>query len=720
MGENNLNNKKEILSKIELLETELKALKRSLNNKTVSAPKPFEKIFNDAQKTVSDYFSSIKFNPSEGSIEIDDERFILIRASALSHDFFNNIKNLYKEKSEQEAYSIASDFLFDIGYLIGKEDAEKFHHKLDLKDPIEKLSVGPIYFSHTGWAFVEISEESNPTPDENFFLKYKHPYSFEADAWLKAGKKSKEPVCVMNAAYSSGWCSQSFGISLTAVEVTCKAKGDKDCTFIMAQPHKIKQFLDLEVSKKRIKKAPQIPFFFERKEIESKIKQQEFLLKSTQMLSKIGSWEYSLENNDLTWSDELFNIFEIDADTSSEKLYETYISRINIDDLDELSRCTESGKLGNKYTIQHGITTPSKKKKWIFGTGVPIKDDKGKVIKLMGYAQDITNSVTTEIELNKFFNLSQDMLCVANFDGEFVKVSRSWENSLGFLSTDLVGQKFMSFIHTDDIQKTNEAFSDLKKGKNVIGFENRYKTINDDYRTLNWNSAPDNNTGLIYCIVRDVTLERASELELNKALHEKEILLKEVHHRVKNNMQIISSLLNLQSSFIEDNFILNLFKESQNRIKSIGGIHELLYQSKNLGQIKFEDYLKKLVPDLIYSYYGDQSNIQIKINADFNFNIDTSIPLGLLINEIISNSLKHGLSNSKNDIILIDIVKIENQNYEMRISDNGIGFITPDDKEELKSLGLMLIDELTVQLNGVLTKTKPKKGTEYKIIFSEN
>ncbi len=262
-------------------------------------------------------------------------------------------------------------------------------------------------------------------------------------------------------------------------------------------------------------------------------------------------------------------------------------------DLSELERCTQIVLNGEKYTIQHGIETPDGNKKWIFGTGIPVKNKKGKVVKIMGYAQDITNSITTKIELNKFFKLSMDMLCVANFDGEFVKVSKGWEKSLGFSRNELIGKKFIDYIHKDDINKTIEAFENSISGEYITDFENRYITADGNYRILNWNSASDKDTGLIYCIVKDVTLERAAEIELKNTLHEKEILLKEVHHRVKNNMQIISSLLNLQSSFINDKSILYLFRESQNRIKSIGGIHELLYQSTNFGDVKFEDYLKK-------------------------------------------------------------------------------------------------------------------------------
>jgi two-component system sensor kinase FixL len=151
------------------------------------------------------------------------------------------MKERYKEAGEQEAINVARSFLFDIAHTIGKMDARSFHEKMNLRDPIEKLSAGPIHFAFTGWAFVDIFPQSKPTPDENYFLLYDHPFSFESHAWLQAGKKSDFPVCVMNAGYSSGWCEESFGVPLLATEITCKARGDDACRFIMAHPSRIEQ-----------------------------------------------------------------------------------------------------------------------------------------------------------------------------------------------------------------------------------------------------------------------------------------------------------------------------------------------------------------------------------------------------------------------------------------------------------------------------------------------
>ena len=182
------------------------------------------------------------------------------------YDFLNTIKNLYADRGEDKALLFGKNFLFDIAHVIGMNDAKNFHAKMGLTDPIAKLSAGPVHFAYSGWAFVDILPESSPSQDENYFLTYHHPFSFEADSWIKAGKKSDFPVCIMNAGYSSGWCEESFGISLTAVEIACKAKGDDNCTFIMAPPHKIEEHIERYMNKipsdVKKKMVYDIPTFF--------------------------------------------------------------------------------------------------------------------------------------------------------------------------------------------------------------------------------------------------------------------------------------------------------------------------------------------------------------------------------------------------------------------------------------------------------------------------
>jgi signal transduction histidine kinase/CheY-like chemotaxis protein len=264
--------------RIEALEHENAMLRRDFtlisNTNTVSVPDAIKPLFDKAQIVVGDYFRDLKMDPNKGTIEINDQRYVLVRASALSTDFLSTIQKLYADRGDKEAMAIGKNFLFDIAHVIGINDAVNFHTKMNLTDPIAKLSAGPVHFAYSGWAYVDILPESTPSPDENFCLIYNHPFSFEADSWIRSGKKSDSAVCIMNAGYSSGWCEQSFGMQLTSVEVTCKAKGDEKCTFIMSPPHKIQEHLNrfhAGAAAINEKMSYDIPTFFERKKVEEKM-----------------------------------------------------------------------------------------------------------------------------------------------------------------------------------------------------------------------------------------------------------------------------------------------------------------------------------------------------------------------------------------------------------------------------------------------------------------
>jgi two-component sensor histidine kinase len=345
---------------------------------------------------------------------------------------------------------------------------------MKLKDPISKLSAGPVHFAYTGWAFVDILPGSSPTHDENFFLTYRHPYSFEADSWIKSGKKSETPVCIMNAGYSSGWTEASFDMPLTSVEITCRAKGDKDCTFIMAPPDKIDNYLPKNEGKKN-KHSIEIPSFLERKKVEEK---------------------------------------------------------------------------------------------------------------------------------------------------------------------------------------------------------------------------------------------------LGSSLAEKEFLLKEIHHRVKNNLQIISSLLNLQAQSINDAATKEKYTESIGRIKSMAIIHELLYRSKNLSTIKIKNYLDELVSYISNTYNIDKKiivNLEVKVHQKF-IDLDKAIPCGIIINELLSNAFKYAFKRKNKGSITVSL-KETNGQYNLVVSDNGSGFANSGNIKNVDTLGLQLVNSLVSQLGGTLA-TDTKKGSRFNICFS--
>jgi len=246
---------------------------------TAKVPKEFQPFFKKAEKIVSNYFERRKNNPKEGTIEICDERYFLIRGSALTVEFYQLMKTLFEGK-EYEAISFTQNILFDLSHNIGKADAKNYFLKMGLTDPISKLSAGPVHFAFSGWALVKIFSESITTPDDNFLLIYEHQNSFEAASYQRANMIPMiNPCCSMSAGYSSGWCEESFGIKLVALEILCKARGDSMCKFIMAPPNLVLSKISDYHNKFKFEKIflhTEIPGFFERRNSEEQTQKKVF------------------------------------------------------------------------------------------------------------------------------------------------------------------------------------------------------------------------------------------------------------------------------------------------------------------------------------------------------------------------------------------------------------------------------------------------------------
>lgn len=234
----------------------------------------------------------------------------------------------------------------------------------------------------------------------------------------------------------------------------------------------------------------------------------------------------------------------------------------------------------------------------------------------------------------------------------------------------------------------------------------------------------------------DITERKQAEEKLLASLREKEVMLKEIHHRVKNNLQIVSSLLKLQSGYIKDSEALSLFKDSYNRVRSMALIHEKLYRSSDLARIDASEYIPNLVANLCSAYGVYSGQIQVKIEvAQITLDIDTAIPCGLIINELVSNSLKYAFPQSKQGLVNINfklneaqISTLTPQQTELSedrvmcvltVADNGIGLPADFDLETTDSLGLQLVFNLTEQLGGTI-KVNGNQGTFYEISFFKN
>lgn len=260
--------------------------------------------------------------------------------------------------------------------------------------------------------------------------------------------------------------------------------------------------------------------------------------------------------------------------------------------------------------------------------------------------------------------------------------------------------------------RTGETFIDEEI--NIECFDGEHKTIlnsaapllNDDGRVM----------GAV-CINQDITSRKHVEDALRSSLREKEILLREIHHRVKNNLQVISSLLSLQSGYITDERSKEMFIESMNRVKSMAGIHAKLYESKDFARVDFTGYISGLVSQLINSYaiYPEKITFITDIK-DIVLDINNAVPVGLIVNELISNALKHAFPDGRSGEITITADQKDTL-ATLTVADNGIGFPPHIDFRNSKSLGLLIIVGLVEQILGDISLTR-EKGTKFTITFS--
>lgn len=300
-------------------------------------------------------------------------------------------------------------------------------------------------------------------------------------------------------------------------------------------------------------------------------------------------------------------------------------------------------------------------------------------------------------------------------------VNPAYEKIFG-LSKENIHQNpgaWIDLLHPDDVERVSKHAYRIFNKHDFEEKRIEYRIIRPD-GSLRWiqsqiSSIKNENGELIRFVgvTDDITERVLAEEKIQKSLEEKELLLKEIHHRVKNNMQIVSSLLNLQSRYIDDADAYDVFKESQNRVKSMALVHEKLYRSTDLASVNFGEYVRSLSKELLISYGSRSNNVSIKTDLDDVFlNADTAIPCGLIVTEIISNSIKYAFDGKGGEISVA--LHSYNGGFEILIGDNGVGIPEDMDLENTETLGLLLINSLTSQIDGEVELLR-EGGTSFRI-----
>jgi PAS domain S-box-containing protein len=281
-------------------------------------------------------------------------------------------------------------------------------------------------------------------------------------------------------------------------------------------------------------------------------------------------------------------------------------------------------------------------------------------------------------------------------------------------------EEFQGIVHPEDQEMVWGRLADRLAGKDVPS-RYEFRVIRKDRETV-WLEMISSRIEFegkpaVQGAVIDISDRQQADERIKASLREKEVMLREIHHRVKNNMQIILSLLRIQSRAVKDRETREMFKQSQNRIRSMALIHEALYKSGDLAHIDIADYISRMTTHLLSIYREDLGEIEIDQDAGGIFlDINKAIPCGLMISELVSNSLKHAFPGKRTGHILIRMTKSQRGKNILIVKDNGVGFPAGLDFRKTETLGLQLVTDLVMQINGTI-QIKKTKGTEFVVKF---
>jgi PAS domain S-box-containing protein len=364
---------------------------------------------------------------------------------------------------------------------------------------------------------------------------------------------------------------------------------------------------------------------------------------------------------------------------------------------------------------------------WILAQKTPIYDDK----VLQGHlliVQNINPRKNVEKALNyseerykTLTDMSPDSIAVI-IDKKIVFANKSSLKLLGAKNTEeIMGKNIIDFIHPNFIEIAKKRHYEVYIERNPQDFiEEKIITLDGITKDIEVGDVPImyDNQPAVQLVVRDITERKKLENRLKKSLKEKDLMMKEIHHRVKNNLMVIQSLLQLQSRYIKDKDTLNIFRESQNRAKSMALIHQRLYQSDDLKRIDFGEYARSLSIDLFRSNANSPELINLDIDVEkVMLDVNTAIPLGLILNELVTNSLKHAFPDGKSGKISIKFHP-DGSKFNLTVSDNGAGIPDNLNDEKSDSLGLRLVNSLCEQIGADLNINN-KNGTTFEIKFED-
>lgn len=466
----------------------------------------------------------------------------------------------------------------------------------------------------------------------------------------------------------------------------------------------------------------------QRKASEEALKKRDAQLNEAQSIARIGCWELDLESNELFWSDEIYRIFEIDPEKFGAS-YEAFMERVHPADRPKVDKAyRDSLKNRTFYDIEHRLSMPDGRIKHVQERCSTHFDSLGKPLRSVGTVQDISERkiaeealARAEAEWTNAMDFFDDAVYLIDMDDKVVRANRAFYKMTRLTPQNVLGKDISSIMHPEGEETLCPVCLARKERRDAIITMEANDPQNPTNRPMEvMVSMIRNNEGDTIGIlmgIHDLTKYRHAEEQLGKSLKEKDVLLKEIHHRVKNNMAIIASLITLQSNYARDDYDKTLFDESRQRIKSMALTHDMLYHSQDFVNIDFKAYIDGLSKSVFNMYNIAPGSLTVISDIEnVSISINDAIPCSLIINELMTNAVKHSFSDSVMGEIRVSIKRLEQDKTCITFSDNGTGLPEGFDITCAGTMGMLIINTLVDQLEGVV-KAESRNGASFTITF---
>lgn len=465
-------------------------------------------------------------------------------------------------------------------------------------------------------------------------------------------------------------------------------------------------------------------------QIQEELRRTSEMLRQTGELAKVGGWQLDLTNNDLTWTAETFRIAEVTP--PNEPPLEEGINLFALEAQPVITAALQKTMTtGESYDLELPIITSKGTRKWVRTQGFAVWDG-DKIVKLRGTFQDITESYLADIKLLEVEHRFRDL--VESTDGivweadaatfVFTAVSKNAERMLGFPVSDwLVPGFWVSRIYEEDREYAINFCASRTGRLEDHDFEYRFVAqdgsliwLRDIVKVVAEEGKPKWLRGLMI----DITAIKKEQDVLRDTLREKTSLLNEVHHRVKNNLQVITSLLRLESGRSNQENTQAVLNDMQGRIRSMALLHETLYRSGIFASADLAHYLKELATQAFRSHINS-NGAAVRLELDLHsvsVSMDQATPCGLIVNELISNCLKHAFADGRSGVVKISLMPLTaSKSVNIIVSDDGVGLPSDFDQRRQLSLGLQLVDDLVTQIGGTL-RIERGVGSQFSFCFT--